>query len=46
MANSEWKHVGSSHVFRKAPPKKPDFGWVWALVLFIGIVFLLGQCAG
>lgn len=41
-----YDHVGSAHVFRERPPEKPDFGWVWGVLVFIGVIFLLGQCSG
>ena len=45
MAKSNWKHMGSTHHFRKEP-KEPDFGWVGGLVVFFFVAFLISQCTG
>lgn len=48
MANNQkkYRHIGTVEVFEQEPPKKPDYGWVWGLLTFIGIIFLLSKCAG
>jgi len=43
---TNYRHIGRVDVFEEEPPKKPDHGWVWGLLAFIGIIFLLGQCSG
>lgn len=46
MANNNWKHVGSTHLFEREPDKEPDHSWIGGLIVLFVIVLFISQCSG